>query len=669
MTVHCLTVLARSGVIQRPARSIALWALAGLLVALPASAQTLYWDLNGTASGAGSTPTGTWSATATNWNSSFWGTSTTAAWTSGASAVFSAGFDATSNYTVTVSGTQNVSSLTVSMGGPTFTGGTIRFNDATPDVWTIGGATATINSVIAGTNGLTKTGSGTLVLGGSAKTYTGTTIVSGGTLRVGASNIINNASALTVDSGATFELNWNVDETVGALSGAGTVNIRDNTFTVGDSTNSTFSGKIEDGGSYGSLVKEGSGTLTLSGASTYSGPTAINTGVVVAANNAALGAATSGNTIASGAALHLQGSITLGESQFTVTGSGSGGTGGIRNLSGDNTLSAALDLGGSSTIASDAGTLTATGQINVGSSTLTVGGAGNTTLSGDITNSGALTKTGTGTLTLAGTVANSFGGALNVNDGTVLLNKTAGNNAVAGSAINVGDGSGAASSAVLRLGASNQIADYAGPLTVASDGIFQLNNFTESINTLAGTGLVDLSTSGYLTVGVNSGSSSFGGSLAGTGTLEKAGSGTLTFTNDIAFNGTLKLSGGTLALSNVDLTLGTLLVTGNSTIDFGGTASLLSLQNFTISAGVTLTVQNWANAADFFFAQNWTGALFNTTGSSPMNQVHFSGFTPGDTKWQGYDSQITPVPEPSTYGALLVVALTAFFAWRRRFLG
>lgn len=619
----------------------------------------LYWDLNANSSGSGSsTPSDTWSTSGSdkNWSTSSAGTSGgDKKWTDGNYAVFSAGSDATGSYTVTVSGTRDVAGITVEDGTPTFTGGTIKFDDSSPDFVVNSGRTATVNSVISGTNGLTKGGTGLLIFDGSAKTYTGTTTVNAGTLRVDSSNLINDSSDLTVAAGATFELNWSVNETVGALAGAGSVNIRGNTFTVGDTGNSTFSGVISDSGAYGSLIKQGTGTLTLSGANSYTGPTTINAGAIIVANNSALGTSTYGNTVASGAALQFQGGVTLTEGQFSVTGTGLGGTGALRNLSGNNTLAASIDLGGNTTVTSSAGTFTASGQVNLGSgNTLTINGAGNTTFSGAITNSSAITKNDGGTLTFSGTSANSFGGALTINDGTVVLAKTAGTHAVSGSGITIGNGVGAAGSAALQLNASDQIADYTGLITINSDGAFLVNNFTESINTLAGTGLIDLSTSGYLTVGINSGSSTFGGTLAGTGTFEKTGSGTLTFTHDIDFDGTLTLSGGTLALSSIDLSADTLLVTGNSTLDFSGAASTINLANLTISAGVTLTIQNWAHASDYFFTQNWTGAAFNLTGSSPMNQIIFNGFTADNTRWQDYDRQITPVPEPATYGALVL---------------
>jgi len=175
--------------------------------------------------------------------------------------------------------------------------------------------------------------------------------------------------------------------------------------------------------------------------------------------------------------------------------------------------------------------------------------------------------------------------------------------------------------------------------------------------------------------------------ITGTNGLNKLGAGTLIFgsndksysgtttisagTLDLAFNqsfDTLALAGGTLKLSSTSTTITTLNVTANSTIDFGGTDAALNLTNFNISAGVTLNIINWVDAADSFVTQNWTGASFDTTGAIPMNQVVFNSptFSGDNTKWQSYDKQITPVPEPSAYGALLLGLGGSLVAWRRR---
>ncbi len=637
----------------------------------PIHAQTtLFWDTNGATAGAGSSPSATWSTSSSdkNWTTSSAGTASTIQWTNGSNAVFSAGTDATGSYTVTVSGTVSAAGITVEEGSPTFSGGIVTLSGTTPQLSVASGSTLTFNSQIAGTSGFTKTGTGTLTLGSTANAYTGTTTVNAGTLLLGASNVIPDASALVIGSGATVDLGWGHSETVASLAGAGTLDIKGGPFTVGDSTSTTFSGVLMDSGGYGSLVKQGTGTLTLSGANTFSGLTTINAGALNLQNSSALGGSTYGNIVASGAALQLQNNISVTEGSFTVSGSGIGSTGAIRNISGNNTLNAALNLNASSTLGSDAGTLTVTGDVNLGSSqTLTATGAGNLNLAGALNGSSGVTVAGTGTLTYSGTSSNSYTGSTLINSGTLQLNKTAGTNAIAGGTVTIGDGVGAANSANLTLLASNQIADYAGLITINSDGRLNINNQQESINTVAGTGTIDLGTSGYLGVGVNSGSSIFGGTIAGTGVLEKLGSGTLTFTSSFNFSGELRLTGGTVILAGISATVGTLHITGNTVLDFGNsTASMLNATNLIVDSGVTLTIINWVSTTDYFYAQNWNGATLGGSGTAPMNQITFSGYSNNSTQWQSFDHQISPVPEPATYGAILLGLALAWVFWQRR---
>ena len=211
--------------------------------------------------------------------------------------------------------------------------------------------------------------------------------------------------------------------------------------------------------------------------------------------------------------------------------------------------------------------------------------------------------------------------------------------------------------------------DATGNYTIAVSGTQNVSGITIQDGTPTFTGGTINFNDATPTLTVNNGRTLNWGSTvlaSTTNTVNKNGSGTLNFTQNLSFAGTLNLSRGTLRLTSTDLTLTTLNVTGNATIDFAGTASTLNLTNLNISAGVTLTVINWSNATDFFYTTNWTGATFDTTGAAPMNQVIFSTFTAANTKWQGYDHQITPVPEPSTYGAILFGGLTGLMAIRRR---
>lgn len=183
----------------------------------------------------------------------------------------------------------------------------------------------------------------------------------------------------------------------------------------------------------------------------------------------------------------------------------------------------------------------------------------------------------------------------------------------------------------------------------------QLNNALEIDNYAAGRSLTftdnvigggnDLTVKG-------AGTTNFNFDVSGVGTLTKLDGGVLSFaTTAVAAN--VVLGGGTLRLDSATLTAGNLHITGDSILDFGtGGASTLNLTSLTIDAGVTLTVLNWTNALDHFYATNSPTA-------GALSQIVFAGFT-SPTGWR--TGEIRPVPEPATYGALFIGALLAAFA-------
>lgn len=236
-----------------------------------------YWDINGAAWGAGSdAPAGVWGAGAF-WSADPNGEAATTAWTPGAAAVFSAGSDAYSTFTVNVSGAQSADYLSFEEGLVTLQGGTLTLanSDATQ---VAPGLTATINSVIAGNNGFGFTGPGTLVLGG-ANTYGGPTTINDGLLQLSAANRIPDNSAVTVGPAGILDLNVN-DETIGSLAGAEGAIVMvypGNTLTFGgDNTSTVWNGKADIGGL---LVKVGTGKMSLNAGSTTD-PLVISNGTV-----------------------------------------------------------------------------------------------------------------------------------------------------------------------------------------------------------------------------------------------------------------------------------------------------------------------------------------------------------------------------------------------------
>ena len=141
-----------------------------------------------------------------------------------------------------------------------------------------------------------------------------------------------------------------------------------------------LTGAITDNadGTAGQLIKNGTGTLTLSGANTYSGATNINSGKLLADGGSAIGD-NSAVTIASGASLSLAGPTNRPE---TI------------------------------------GSLAGAGDVFLQNHALIVGNDNtSTTFAGAINDAGALTKIGTGTLRLSGTSSST--GLINVIDGTL----------------------------------------------------------------------------------------------------------------------------------------------------------------------------------------------------------------------------------------------------------
>ncbi|MFO0789336.1 MAG: autotransporter-associated beta strand repeat-containing protein [Pirellulales bacterium] len=134
---------------------------------------------------------------------------------------------------------------------------------------------------IGGSGGVTKNGAGIQTLAGT-NNYTGATTINAGTLRLGANNVIPDASAVILANTATAVLDVNgKTETIASLSGGGAtggnVALGAGDLSVGDANSTVYSGSI---GGTGTVTKQGTGTLTLAGTSTYSGDTTVSAGTL-----------------------------------------------------------------------------------------------------------------------------------------------------------------------------------------------------------------------------------------------------------------------------------------------------------------------------------------------------------------------------------------------------
>ncbi len=305
-------------------------------------------------------------------------------------------------------------------------GGQLQYSGASPDL--------NINGNVTGSGPLTMNGVfnvNGLFLNGDDSAYNGIITVAGSNNRLGNTNsgsasarwVINGGLAAQLIGGGSYQLGELSGSTGGCLCGHAvntTPSIQE--FVVGAlNTTTTYNGVLVDnagstacGNSDGAannlvaLTKIGTGTLTLSGASTYSGPTTIKTGILQLGTNG------SGGTLLATGTIEDDANLTINHNNAVVQGtafSGKGimGSGSLTQAgTGATTLTAANTYTGATLV--NAGTLFVNGSI-AGTATVMSGAklGGNGTIAGvvGILPGGQLqagpTATNIGTLTLNST--------------------------------------------------------------------------------------------------------------------------------------------------------------------------------------------------------------------------------------------------------------------------
>ncbi|MDH1701017.1 autotransporter domain-containing protein [Comamonas terrigena] len=258
----------------------------------------------------------------------------------------------------------------------------------------------TLSGVISGTGSLTKSANGgDLTLNGS-NTFDGGLNINGGKLILGALGSISAGSTITAGVGGTAALDTATAQTLSNL-----VQLNGNLGLAG-SNDLTLQGKISGAGG---LIKNGTATLTVSGANDFTGAVDVNGGRLVSTTATALGTS-SRLSIATGATVELQNGGTLGALN---------GDGGVDLVAGT------LTMGGGNFSGSFQGVLDGAGDLDkVGSGSLRLTGSNNS-LTGSTSVSGGTLRVdgslGSGNVTVhsGGTLAGGgvLGGAVTVEGG------------------------------------------------------------------------------------------------------------------------------------------------------------------------------------------------------------------------------------------------------------
>jgi autotransporter-associated beta strand protein len=658
---------------------------------------TLAWDLDGLTPGAGgaAAPSGNWDALTPNWNASFEGTGSAVPWTNGRAAAFAAGTDATGAYTVTVSGTQDISGLSFEEGEVTVQGGTALRLSGFAVVSAAAGLTATVATplsedasgrrlvkagpgsvILSGNNSYTgdtsvTVGGGTLVLAGNNVAATGGMTLNGGVTRFESPASINGtARNVTINSGgavtfsATFGegnipaalANRIVATSAGAIAADNYVSTAFNFNTPGLTAASLgavgaveYTGTLTPNGTTYRLGG-GGGTLTMINPNAVTGAgnsLVINGNVTLSDANNFVGSTTlnTGN-------LGIGADTSLGSGPLTVnSGSISSNSTNERTLANPVTLAGTVDLG--DTV--NTGKLSFTGSMELGAANRIFNLGSDVEFAGPVTGTGfGFTKNGAGILTLSG--PNTYTGATTVNSGTLVLNgsnNSTGATTITNGGIQLGGSvNGGLASGTLTFGAliPTFIQPIDGDRTISNNVVLTYNASAGGVGTISG--------SNNLTIN-------------GTFTHSRPGGGNGTLTSSLDPGKVLTLA-GQVRLSESNTAARTLTIDGTGetvitgqVVNGGPTGTGTGAGGLTKNGSGTLTLKG-INTYTGATTVNIGGCLALVGGSQTsaitVSNGAFLGLTPGSPTTStaalnlGATSKIRIIGNPIPGSTLLITA-------------
>jgi autotransporter-associated beta strand protein len=473
--------------------------------------------------------------------------------------------------------------------------GSVTFNNSTGNDYTITGTGG-----ITGSTALTKSNTGAVILT-TNNTYTGATTISGGTLQLGDGGIdgaLSSSSAISVALGASFAVNQSDTVIQGTNFGSAAIT------------------------GAGGFIQAGSGTTIFTAANSYTGTTAINSGILQLGNGGTTGALTGTTGITSSGtatlAINRSNAFTqvidlngqaINDANLSLTKAG-GGTatlsltntyGGLTTINGGSiTITNAAALGsttagvvvnGSNTGSTSNARLELSGGITVTGEAATISGVGNfigamagtvgsNVWAGPVTIGLAGTRIGANagaSLEISGIISSGLdenGLAIRTSDLTGVVILSGANTYLGGTSIVVGKLQLAGGNNRLPVGTTLSLIAS----TLANTTEFDLNGFNQEVaglslgggsaafNSVNNSDVVNVST---LTVNTPATvPSTFAGVLKGNLALTKTGADSLTISGANTYTGTTTLTQGTLTLGasgTMGASTGSLIVSNTNT--------------------------------------------------------------------------------------------------------
>ena len=516
---------------------------------------------------------------------------------------------------------------------------------------------------LSGAGSLTKQGAASLTLAESGgDDFTGGVTVSGGTLQIGNGGTSGSLPAgnVSVDSGAALVFDRSDNLAVpSVISGLGTI------------------------------TQNGASILALNGSnSAFAGAIIVASGTLQPSNTTSLGTAVATVTVNSGATLDVNGQKFNNNQPITATGAGVGGNGAIVNDSTNapNMILRNVTLAGNTTFG--------------GYSDWDIHSTANPAADATLSTSGSaykLTKVGTNTVTLFGAVVDGALGDIDVQAGTLSVERWTSGLGNAANTVTV------FTNATLQFANASNVwnkvvvlkdggtlrginrDEFAGPVTLESGVGTMVDNSAggQLILDAAVGGAGGLTKNGVGSLTLTSASTYAGPTLVSQGTLVLTGSGSIDSSTNITLSAgtTLDLSalapptltltsgrglkGSGTVVGNVTMasgstltvggpgtnTIGTLTVTNNLVLQagstnlmevskVGGTASSDQVVATNVTYGGTLTVTGTGGA----FVVNDTFKLFSAVSyTSPFNSINLPVGTTWDTSQLGVDGTIKVV--------------------------